>query len=340
MVEIDGACGEGGGQVLRSALSLSVLTGMSLRITGIRARRSKPGLMPQHLKAVDAAAAVAQARVDGAQLRSQALIFEPQQVRAGTYHFDIGTAGSSSLVLQTVLVPLSLAGAPSSLTITGGTHVPWSPCFHYLDLHWLHSLRAIGFDADLTLTLAGFYPRGGGRIEARIRPAAALSPLRLVERGALTRIVGLSAVANLPLSIAQRQRAQAQRRLRARCPAVDIGCLQMPSRFKGTMLLLVAEFEHSQCCHYALGQPGKPAERVADDAVDELDAFLATDGAVDQYLADQLVLPLALAPGPSAVRTSKVTQHLLTNVDVVQRFVARHIVVDGGVDQPGLVTIS
>jgi RNA 3'-phosphate cyclase len=331
IVHIDGARGEGGGQVLRSALALAAITGRPMRISNIRARRPKPGLMAQHLKAVEAAAAVANARVDGAQLRSQTLIFEPHGIRSGNFQFDIGTAGSSSLVLQTVAVPLSMAPDVSSVTITGGTHVPWSPCVDYLQRHWLLFLRRIGFDIDLT--------QGGGCIHATIHPARARAPLHVTERGRLQRIRGVSGVANLDMSVAERQRRQALNRLVACCPDVAIELVQLPSRSKGTLLLLVAEFEHSQCCYYGLGARGKPAERVADEAVDGLEEFLATDGAIDEHLADQLILPLACAAGASELRTSKVTLHLATNAEVVMAFLPVRIAIDGEIGAPGRVRI-
>jgi RNA 3'-phosphate cyclase len=340
MVHIDGARGEGGGQVLRSALALSILTGTPMRITNIRARRPKPGLMAQHLKAVEAAAAVAQARVEGAQRSSQTLVFEPSAIRHGELRFDIGTAGATSLVLQTVVVPLSAAGGASSLTIIGGTHVPWSPCFDYLQMHWLRYMRRIGFDIDLSLDVAGFYPRGGGRVRATVRPATALLPLQLVERGRLQRVRGISGVANLDVSVGERQRRQALDRLSGRCGDVEIDVRRMPAHSPGTVLLLLAEFECSQCCYFALGARGKAAERVADEAMDGLDAFLATDGAVDEYLADQLILPLACAAGVSELRTAKVTQHLLTNAEVVRMFLPVDIAIHGDLGAPGLVQIT
>ena len=340
MIDIDGSCGEGGGQVLRSALALAAISGTPVRITNIRARRPKPGLMPQHLKAVEAAAAICSARVEGDRLRSQSLVFEPSALHAGSFHFDIGTAGSTSLVLQTILVPLSLADGASSVTVTGGTHVPWSPCFDYLQMHWLPYVRRIGFNLDLVLDLAGFYPKGGGRVRAAVRPASNLTPLQVLERGALRRIRGLSAVANLDDSVAERQRRQARRRLTGRCGTIEIELLRMPSRFRGTLLLLLAEFEQSQCCYYGLGARGKPAEQVADEAVDALEEFFSTDGAIDPYLADQLILPLAYVPGTSELRTAKITQHLLTNAEIVRRFVARPIAVEGTIERPGLVRIG
>jgi RNA 3'-terminal phosphate cyclase (ATP) len=339
-IEIDGSIGEGGGQVLRTCLALSLVTGKRLRIRNIRSRRSKPGLMPQHLKAVQASASVGMAQTEGAQLGSQSLTFEPQGICSGQFHFDIGTAGSTSLVLQTILAPLSFAKGPSSVTVKGGTHVPWSPCFHYLDLHWIRYMRQIGFDLHLEMEMAGFYPQGAGLVHAAAGPAAQLLPLRLIERGQLKRIHGISAVANLDVSVAERQRNQALGRLADRFPNIDITIEKMPSLFRGTMLLLIAEFEQSQCCYFGLGARGKRAERVADEAVDQLLEFFATDGAIDERLADQLILPLAFASGISRLRTSKVTQHLLTNAEVLRACLPVDVDVDGEVGQSGLVQVN
>jgi len=339
-IEIDGSTGEGGGQVLRSSLALSLVTGQALHIRNIRSRRPKPGLIPQHLRAVEAAAAIGMARTEGSHLGSESLVFEPHGIRSGQFEFDIGTAGSTSLVLQTILLPLSFTKETSSITVKGGTHVPWSPCFHYLDLHWLRYMRKIGFDLQLDMELAGFYPQGAGIVHAVVQPAAWVLPLHLTERGALKRIHGISAVSNLDLSIAERQRNQALHRLPDRFPSVEIAIVQMPSRFQGTMLLLVAEFEQAQCCYFGLGARGKPAERVADEAVDQLLDFVATDGAIDERLADQLILPLAFASGISKLRTSKVTQHLLTNAEVLRTCLSIDIQITGDLGKPGLIEVT
>jgi RNA 3'-terminal phosphate cyclase (ATP) len=340
MIEIDGSRGEGGGQILRSSLTLSLITGKAFSMANIRAHRTKPGLQPQHLKAVEVGAAIGMARVEGASLNSQSLVFEPTGICPGEFCFDIGTAGSTSLVLQTVLLPLSYAKSGSSVTLIGGTHIPWSPCFHYLNLHWLRYLHEIGFNIDLQLESAGFYPHGGGRVHAVIQPVRNLSPLNLVRRGALRKIRGISAVANLDLGVAERQRKEALSRLAGQCRKIEVETILMPAQFKGTMLLLIAEFDYSQCCYYGLGARGKRAETVADEAAAELIGFISTDGAVDQYLADQLILPLALAPGVSKLRTSKVTQHLLTNAEVIKMFLPVKIEITGELNQPGLVQIT
>ena len=340
MLHIDGSMGEGGGQVLRSSLALSILTGRPVHITNMRSRRPKPGLQPQHLKAVQAAAEICGGQLRGAALHSQQLFFEPGEVHPGRYRFDIGTAGQSGLVLQTIFLPLARAKDSSNVTITGGTHVPMSPCYHYLERLWLPALHECGFWARTNMEQAGFYPIGGGVITAQIRRVEEIRPYERMERGALIRIRGISAVANLDEGIARRQKLQALRRLEPLCPDSKIEIVQLPSPGKGTMLLLQAEFEHTTCCHFSLGAIGKRAEQVADDAVDELEAFLATNGAVDEHLADQLLLPLAFASGPSRFRTSRVTLHLLTNAEVIHTFLPARITIEGQEGQPGTVTIE
>jgi RNA 3'-terminal phosphate cyclase (ATP) len=340
MIRIDGAAGEGGGQVLRSALTLSLLTSTPFEIVHIRAGRHKPGLMAQHLQAVAAAAAVGGARVEGAHPGSTSLVFEPTVIRPGHYRFEIGTAGSTSLVLQTVFLPLAFAHGPSTLEITGGTHVAWSPCYHYLELHWLPYLREMGVAAELALVRAGFYPRGGGQVTARIRPANLLRGLSLVERGRLTKIFCLSAVAQLEQSVAERQSREALTRLACLPVHIESRNISLPSPGKGTVFLTLAEFERTRCCYYALGERGKPAERVAEEAVDSFLAFLDTDGAIDEFLADQLLLPLALAHGTSELRTARVTPHLLTNAEVIRRFLSARIEIIGFPGKAGLVRIQ
>lgn len=342
-VEIDGAQGEGGGQALRSALALSIITGRPFHIYNIRARRSEPGLKAQHLRAVDAAAAVSKAQVQGAALHATELTFQPSEIRSGRYKVDIGTAGATTLVLQTIFLPLSLATSASSVILTGGTHVPWSPCFHYLDLHWLPYLQQVGFDASLALEQAGFYTRGGGRMSATIRPAEAIQPLNRTRRGDLLRISGFSAVANLSREIAERQKRQALNRLLKLpwkgMPQIHIRLLELSSPVKGTFLLLLAEFEGGRCCYYGLGAPGKPAERVADEAVEALMAFLDSGAAIDAYLADQLLLPLCLAREPSSLSVSQITAHLLTNADIVRHFLPHRIEIEGEPGRPGMLHI-
>lgn len=342
MIAIDGSMGEGGGQIVRSALTLSLLTGKAFTIFNIRAARATPGLRPQHLAAVSAAARISHATVEGARVGSQELSFAPGAIVPGRYHFDIGTAGATALVLQTVLLPLALAHGSSHLTISGGTHVPWSPCYHYLDWHWRVLLARLGIPFALTLQRAGFYPEGGGAVEVHIPGKARPRAITLTRRGTLRRLRGLSAVANLTTEIAERQRRQALRRLDTLLPEAqaEIAIETFPAYSRGTLLLLLAEFEQSQACFAALGARGKPAERVADEAVDAFAKFLHSDGAIDPWAADQLLLPLAVAAQPAQLRTSAVTQHLLTNAEVIRYFLPLRIEVPGALGEASTLSIA
>lgn len=340
MIEIDGSTGEGGGQILRSALSLSVLTNQPFTITNIRANRPKPGLQPQHLKSVEAAGAICGAQISGNHLNSSELTFEPAALSAGEYQFDIGTAGAATLVLQTIFIPLSFAKTASRITITGGTHVPWSPTYDYLELQWLPFMKRIGFDAEIHLLEAGFYPKGGGKILAEIHPAAPLIPLKILSRGELKKIRGISGYANLPRSVAERQVTQAQKLLTRRGFESTIEIKELPARGINTIMLLLGVFEHSLCCYSALGARGKPAEKVAAEATEAFLHFIESDGVFDEYLADQLLLPFALARGHSQFKTPKITQHLLTNIEVIRTFLDTHISVDGKMGEAGMVQIE
>jgi RNA 3'-terminal phosphate cyclase (ATP) len=341
-LDIDGSMGEGGGQVLRSSLSLSILTQRPIRLENIRAHRDRPGLRPQHLVALRSAARISSGIVRGDRVGSTAISFEPGPARPGDYLFDIGTAGATSLVMQTLLPPLALADGPSTVMIHGGTHVPWSPCFHYLDWHWRPMLGRIGIDFELELQMAGFYPRGGGQIAARIAGGSRVRGVALAGRGRLVRIRGLSAVADLPQEIAERQRKQAVKGL-GQLPddaEIDIETVSLPTRSKGTLLLLLAEFEQSQACFFALGARGKRAETVADEAVDRLAQFLVTGASIDHWMADQLLLPLSLAGEESHFVTSSATRHLLTNAGVIRMFLPVSIAIDGMPGEPARVRIE
>jgi RNA 3'-terminal phosphate cyclase (ATP) len=339
MIEIDASFGEGGGQILRSALALSVITGEAMRLTNIRARRPQPGMKPQHLKAVEAAAQISAAQVEGATPGSQTLRFEPAGLQGGKYAFDIGTAGAVSLLLQTIYLPLCFADGPSRLTLVGGTHVPWSPCYHYLQWQWLPCLAEVGYHVDCSLERAGFYPRGGGLLNVNIVPSRPLTPLRITERGRLLRIRGLSGVGRLDRSIAERQRKQAIERLSELAVPLEIEVADVPAASPGTFIVLQAEFEGGRCCAFALGARHKLAEKVADEAVEELRADIVAGGAIDAWLADQLLLPLAFVPGESAFSVCRISRHLRTNAELLGRFLPVSVEIDGETDQPGMVRL-
>lgn len=340
MIEIDGSFGEGGGQILRSALSLSLITGKPFRIEGIRAGRSKPGLRPQHLKAVEACARISAAQVTGEAPGATRLTFIPGKVRAANYHFDIGTAGSVTLLFQTLFLPLSRAGESSTVTLVGGTHVPWSPCYHYLDKPWQRFMRQVGFSCDLKLVRAGYYPKGGGILQAEIDPAGELRGLNLIERGRLVEVRGLSAVSNLPRQIARRQKRRAEALLREVGIIPHIEETELPSPGKGTLLYLEARFQHSLASYFGLGAIGKRAEQVAEEACAKLKVFLESPGALDEHLADQLVLPLTLTERTCVFTTCRVTRHLLTNAHVIEKFLPTTVAIEGNVGSPGRVMIG
>jgi RNA 3'-terminal phosphate cyclase (ATP) len=320
MIEIDGSAGEGGGQVIRTALTISMLTGIPFRIKNIRAGRKDQGFKHQHLAAVEASAEICDAAVRGAELGSRQLIFNPGKVKPGKYSFEIHTAGSASLVLQTLFLPLAHAERKSWIQISGGTHVRWSPNFHYLSLQWLPVMKKMGYRADLKLIRCGFYPRGGGQISAEIEPVHLISPLQFTNRGDLLEISGLSAVSNLPLEIARRQRTRLVSRLGSRYRLNDIKCSELPGFGKGTFITAVIKFQKTGAVFSSLGEKGKRAEIVADELVDQLVKYLSGKAIWDPYLADQILLPLCFASQDSFLELVNITSHLQTNAEVIKAF--------------------
>jgi len=330
MLTIDGAHGEGGGQILRSSLTLAALLRQPIRITNIRANRKSPGLAAQHLTAVRAAAMICAADVRGDELGSTELIFTPQApVIPGSYLFDVadartgGSAGAATLVLQTLLLPLALAAGPSTVTVLGGTHVAWSPSFHYLNGVVLPTLARLGLAANAELLAWGWYPAGQGQITLTLpgnaRPAAADWPRRW-QRGRLRRISGVAVAAALPAHIAQRIRNRAANLLDAAGLPHDIQPQRTASVSPGAGIFLTAEYEYARAGFSALGAKGKPSEVVAQEAVEALLAFEHSGAAVDEHLADQLVLPLALLKTPTTFQTERISEHARTNLWVVEQF--------------------
>jgi RNA 3'-terminal phosphate cyclase (ATP) len=326
MLVIDGSQGEGGGQILRSSLALSLVTGQPFRIEKIRANRSKPGLMRQHLTAVQAAAEVSGARVSGAELRSQELELRPGTVRPGRYHFAVGTAGSTTLVLQTVLPALLTASGPSQLTLEGGTHNPFAPPFDFLARAFLPLLGRLGPRIEARLERPGFYPAGGGRFEVTIEPVPRLTSLQLLERGEIRHKLATALVAGLPRRIADREIKTVRDQLS--WTREHLCCEEIGNGFgPGNVLLIEIASEHVTEVFTGFGQRGVPAETVATRTVKEVQRYLAAGVPVGEHLADQLLLPLAIAGG-GAFRTCAPTRHTLTNREVVQRFAEVEVSLD------------
>jgi len=340
MIRIDADQGEGGGQVLRAALTLSVARGVPVELRGIRARRKTPGLQPQHLTSVTALAKICGAGTTGAVLGSKDLRFVPGPIRAGTYHFDIGTAGSIPLLLQAVLLPLALASGPSRLTLTGGTHVPWSPPADYVRDILFPRLAQVGIHARLDVGRWGFYPRGGGRVEVEVRGSAVLSPVTLVRRSAELAIRGVSAAGGMPRDVAERLRQRALRRLADAGYHSVIEVREIVALDQGSFLFLVTDDGNGRGGFSGLGGRGEDMERVVDATVDGLLEFARSDAACDPHLADQLVVPLALAAGTSRLTTSRVTPHLVTAIAVAQQILGCPAQVRGDIGSPGSVTME
>lgn len=325
-VRLDGALGEGGGQVLRTALALSLATGRPFEIVNIRAKRERPGLLRQHLTAVNAAAAVSSAEVTGAEPGSQSLAFRPGAVRPGEYLFQVGTAGSACLVAQTILLPLALAGGRSSVVIEGGTHNPAAPPFDHLADAWLPHLRAIGYRVEASLERAGFYPAGGGRIRLAVEPAAgAFQPLVLEERGAVLAREARAIVARVPRSVGERE-VDVVVRSTSFNPA-DCAVVAVDSPGPGNALVLTIRCVGGTEVFTGFGEHRRRAESVAAAVVDEMREWHAADVPVGRHLADQLLLPMALAAGGS-FRTLAPTLHTTTNRDVVATFLGDVVTID------------
>lgn len=342
MIEIDGSYGEGGGQILRTALSLSCILGKPFRISNIRKDRKNPGLRPQHLTGVRAAALISGASVKGDSEGSLELSFEPGEVRPGDYLFEIGTAGSTGLLAQTVLPPLGVTDPshrvtdPSTLTLKGGTHVPWSPPFHYISEVFLPMLGRLGVDIRASMESCGFYPRGGGKVRFVIMPAKGVRPGEFLRRGKILRIEGLSAVGNLPLSIAERQRKSVLEGIKeAGDIPVDIELREVPAFGQGTFVFFSAVSEGSLAGFSSLGARGKRAETVGEEAAREFMDYYRSGACLEPHLADQIVLYLSLARGASGFTTSSITTHLRTNLWAIEKFIP----IKYDLDPSGRVTI-
>ena len=339
MLEIDGSYGEGGGQILRTALSLSCLFRKPFRLFNIRKGRRKPGLMPQHLACVRLLTLISKAEVSGAEVGSTVLVFEPGESEGGEYFFDIGTAGSTPLLLQAVLPPLIFAQDASRITLTGGTHVPFSPPYHFISQVFLPMLGRLGIEASASISRYGFYPKGGGKISAVVNPCRTIGAVSFGEPGDIVSVSGISAVGSLPVEIAERQKRSVLSALAGLPVTPSTEVLKVDTYSPGTFVFLKAETETSVSGFSSLGERGKRAETVGEEAARELLRHLEAGGCLDPRLADQLVVYLSLAEGPSSFTTSRISGHLLTNLMVIGAFSGTRFQVEGEKEKPGRVRI-
>ena len=326
MIEIDGSTGEGGGQILRTSLALSMCTGQPFTLTRIRAGRAKPGLMRQHLTCVNAAAEVCGAEVQGAELNSQSLSFVPGKVKAGDYSFNVGTAGSCTLVLQTVWPALMMvaADAPSRLKLGGGTHNPMAPPFHFLERCYAPLMRKLGAKVDLSLHRLGFYPAGGGEIEATIWQAAdLLQPFDLNERGAKLDSHAECLAPALPRNVVQRELEQLGKALGWSGDQLRVAPARQ-NEGPGNALMATLVFENVTEVCTQFGEKGVSAEQVAKDVVREVREYQMSEAALGPHLADQWALPLALAvwkrQSSASYTCTELTPHAKTNFEMIERF--------------------
>jgi RNA 3'-terminal phosphate cyclase (ATP) len=321
LIKIDGSFGEGGGQIIRTCLSLSAITGKPFAISDIRAGRPKPGLQPQHLAAVKATAEICGAKLHGADIGSTHLQFEPQaSVRPGEYQFEIGTAGASTLVAQTVLLPLCLAGGTSHVQVTGGTHVPHAPPAEYLSEVYLLALKEAGFAVRAEYRRAGFFPKGGGDLRIITGGLGEPAPIALTERGKRCTLKAYVVMAELPDHVAHRGAATIQNFMKGIGRQVEIVNIQKESLGPGAAVILVGQCEGGIAGFSSLGERGKPMEKVSEQACVEFMDWWKTGAACDEHLADQLVLPAAHIGGRSEWSTPHVTEHLRTVLWAVRHF--------------------
>lgn len=324
---IDGFQGEGGGQILRTSLTLAAILGRPIQIKRIRAGRARPGLAAQHLTCVQALAEITKASVSGAEIGSMELEFIPPRLaRGGKCNFNValaragGSAGSCGLIFQSVLLPLAFAKNKSEVTLLGGTHVPWSPTFDFLSQTFLPALGACGLQTSLDLRRPGFYPQGGGRMKAQITPLQKIQALKLQKPGTLQEIKSLITISDLSFSIAARIESQVSKLLKPLKVEIVFARMEAKAHSPGVALFLQARYERGFTGFSAIGEKGKSSEQVAAEAVEALLLHHKSQATIDVRLADQLLLPLAFASGTSVFTTARMSSHLQTNAFVIEQF--------------------
>ncbi len=318
MIQIDGSFGEGGGQILRSSLALSLITQQPFEIINIRSGRPKPGLMRQHLTAVNAAVDVGCAKVEGNAIGSQRLLFKPSGLYAGKFHFAIGTAGSTTLVLQTVLPALLLAEGESTISLEGGTHNPYAPPYEFLEKAYIPLINQMGSTIETKLLAPGFAPAGGGQLLVNVKPVKKLSGLELLDRGKITAKLATASVAQLPVEIAEKELKKVRDKLGWFGQELQVHEFDN-SPGPGNVITFEIASELLTEIFTAFGQKNVSIPKVLYPVIDEIKEYLDQSVPVGPYLSDQLLLPLALA-GEGVFRTVALTQHSLTNIEVIKKF--------------------
>ncbi|RLI24811.1 MAG: RNA 3'-phosphate cyclase [Candidatus Hecatellales archaeon] len=344
-VEVDGSLLEGGGQILRTSVALSALTGRPARIFNVRAKRNPPGLRLQHLAAIRSVAMLTDAEVEGLEVGSLEVGFNPKTIKGGSFSFDVGSAGSITLILQALAPVAAYAPSPVELEIVGGTNTKWSPPVEYLEEVLLPTLRRMGFEGRVETVRRGFYPQGGGIVKAFFKPVHALKPLEMVSQSRITRIRGLAYSCRLPRHVSERMAHAARRMLENAGYSLDLEMEVLQhgnskcSVGPGCGIILIAEFENGDIMAAdSLGEKGKPAEKVGREAAESLLSQIGTGAPVDTHLADQLIVWMALAEGVSKIRAAKLSLHTLTAIEVCKTFMEADFHVEGGLGETATIT--
>jgi len=346
LIEIPGNMLEGGGQIIRTSVALAALTGEEVRIDRIREKRPNPGLQAQHVTAVKAVAAICRGETEGLVQGSRSLFFRPRGRVSGKFTFDVGTAGSISLILQALMPSAAYTPGPVDFDLTGGTDVKWSPTIDYVRLIVFPALRKFGYDAAMTLHRRGHYPKGGGRVTVRINPARLLKAVKSVERGKAVALEGISHCVRLPSHVAQRQAEAARDRLgaagyhEANIAVETYPPDRDPHIGPGSGITLVMKFADNPIVGSdSVGERGKPAERVGEDAASKLLKVLETNAPIDRHLGDILIPYMAVAEGPSEIFTSEITMHVLTNIKVAEMVTGVKFEIQGELGRPGKISV-
>ncbi|GAB4310296.1 MAG: RNA 3'-terminal phosphate cyclase [Methanobacteriaceae archaeon] len=338
MIAIDGSYGEGGGAIIRTATALSALTGKPIHISNIRAKRPKKGLAPQHLTAIKALSSLTSASCSGLKLGSREIYFKPGPISGGNYHIDIKTAGSTTLVLQSLMIPAMFADSAVNLVIKGGTDVKWSPSIDYFKNVTLPLLESLGYQANIDLIKRGYYPRGGGIIKAEINPIKNLRPINLTKIE-IDDIKGISHCSKLPCHIAVRQAEAATKILEKKGykANIDVQCNET-SLGRGSAIVLWAKGNHA-LGGSDIGEPGKRAETVGKNAADELLDHISKNAPLDKYMGDQII-PYMAVTGKSTIKTAELTKHTVTNIYVAEKIMNKKFSVKGQLGEPAVISIE
>jgi len=340
MIEIRGDELEGGGQILRTTVALSSILNVPVRIFNIRARRPNPGLQAQHVMGVKALAQLTSAEVTGLEKGSKEITYLPKRFNPGKFNFNIGTAGSTMLVFQTML-PFMVFSQPLQIQITGGTHVAWSPNFHYVKNVFIPLLERMGCKIEsFELVRYGWYPKGGGKVNISTTPVDVLKAIKLTSRGKLIRIGGISCASNLPEHVTDRQANSAEEALKNADYKATIARENAQALSIGSALTLWANYENGIIGSSALGALGKKAEKVGEEAATKLLKGIKSNACIDEHLADQLLIYMVLADGDSTITASELTTHTKTNIWVIEHFIDRKFIIEERGDRTVKISIK